>query len=345
MSNSQLDTLQTIVDDLVPGVKSEIPVSSPTGISPLANSCSQDTAFDIFSIPRMDRAVSFFEPFKSAGPDNIRPAHLLKGWESLKHNIQYIFIISFLAGRIPAAWSHSKGVIIPKPGKDSYSKSYRITNLSPVILKLMERLILWYIQFDINFESKLSNNQFGFRRGFSTEAAIHKLVSRIESSLSHGSFALGIFLDIEGAFDNMSFDAINSALSSSSIPSPICNWISEMLSTRIVSYSLGEEIITRHVTKGCPQGGILSPFIWNLVLNDLLVSVNSSSDLVQAFADDLVIINQGIDASTVRDSSQSCLNFISEWCDSVGLSLSQIKTKVIMFTWNRKWNLVPLVGE
>jgi hypothetical protein len=42
----------------------------------------------------------------------------------------------------------------------------------------------------------------------STETALFQVVHRLEKSLKHKDIALGAFLDIEGAFDNTSFNAM-----------------------------------------------------------------------------------------------------------------------------------------
>ena len=76
----------------------------------------------------------------------------------------------------------------------------------------MERIILWHLQRDLKLEVSLSPKQFGFREGCSTESAILKLVSLVETSLKVGNYSLGIFLDIQGAFDNIPFSAIKEAL-------------------------------------------------------------------------------------------------------------------------------------
>ena len=43
--------------------------------------------------------------------------------------------------------------------------------------------------------------QHAYQAGKSTESALHQLVGRIEKALDAKEFALGIFFDIEGAFD------------------------------------------------------------------------------------------------------------------------------------------------
>ena len=293
----------------------------------------------------MDKAIAEFLPFKSPGPDGIYPCLLKSGWDTLKGSIRNICISSLILGSVPYSWGVSNGAIIQKPGKESYSdpKAYRIINLSSVILKLMEKLILWYLTIDCNLGDRLSSNQFGFRRGHSTEAAVHSLVAKIEEALAHGNYALGVFLDIEGAFDNVSFDALDKALSNSPSHRLVNSWISAMVRNRIVIYTLGDCTTLRHIIRGCPQGGILSPFLWILVINDLLVAVNSLSDTMQAFADDLAILFRGIDISvTLASQAQRCLDHISSWCSKVGLRLSHVKTKVIVFTWRNLWTIRPL---
>jgi len=44
--------------------------------------------------------------------------------------------------------------------------------------------------------------QHAYQAGKSTESALHQLIGRIEKALDAKEYALGIFFDIEGAFDN-----------------------------------------------------------------------------------------------------------------------------------------------
>jgi hypothetical protein len=47
------------------------------------------------------------------------------------------------------------------------------------------------------------------------------------------------------------------------------------------------------VAKGCPQGGVLTPFLWDLVVEDLLVTLNSQGYYTQGYADNIVIVILG----------------------------------------------------
>ena len=210
----------------------------------------------------------------------------------------------------------------------------------------MERALLDYLERDVRIDNKLTKNQFGFRKRKSTEAAIHKLTRRIEDSIQHGQLGLGIFLDVEGAFDNIKFSSIHKALLEAKIPSGIADWIKTMLLDRTITLHLHGLSFTRKIYRGCPQGGILSPLLWNLTLNMLLDKPDLDKDFIQAFADDLAVLIQGFDLNeTMRSIAIRYLKTIDKWCTENGLKLSTLKTKIIIFsTLNKKYHYIdPII--
>jgi hypothetical protein len=46
-----------------------------------------------------------------------------------------------------------------------------------------------------------------------------------------------------------------------------CRWVRSMLESRLVHTSLMGSSLTAKVVGGCPQGGVLSPLLWNLVVD------------------------------------------------------------------------------
>ena len=196
------------------------------------------------------------------------------------------------------------------------------------------------MQHDLKLDTLINKRQYGFKRGCSTVTALHKTVHRIEKAITTKGYALGTFLDIEGAFDNLPFKAIDNALHNSPLDKQTANWISNMISNRNTNIRLKDQKINIKIRKGCPQGGILSPFLWNLVLNDLL-NYTEKNDIghLQAFADDLLSLITGPDTGTLRDITQKSLKTIEQWCKSRGLNISALKTKMVMFTWNKNWTI------
>jgi hypothetical protein len=93
----------------------------------------------------------------------------------------------------------------------------------------------------------------------STETALFQVVQRLEKSLNHREIALGAFLDIEGAFDNTSFNAITMVAREHGLEETCCRWVRFILESRLVHTSLMSSSLTAKVVGGCLQGGILSP--------------------------------------------------------------------------------------
>ena len=149
---------------------------------------------------------------------------------------------------------------------------------------------------------------------------------------------LGTFLDIEGAFDNVSFEAIYKVLQKTDINSTNINWIFNMVVNRQTTVQLKNITKTIKIGKGCPQGGVLSPFLWNLVVDSLLeLSCKDTPAYLQGFADDLVILAEGDDLDVIYNRMQKTIGTVEKWCTTNGLNISKLKTKVVMFTWRRKW--------
>ena len=72
--------------------------------------------------------------------------------------------------------------------------------------------------------------------------------------LNHG-MALETFLSIKGAFDNVSFDAIEIALDSKCKSAEVNQWIRSMIHYRQTTVELQGERRTIAIRRGCPQGG------------------------------------------------------------------------------------------
>ena len=341
LTNSPQETLQVISDTLIPeGGHTPPHTSGQLG--------DDATILKILAPNRVTRAVRSLQMHKAPGPDEIRNEMIVKAWDFIKDPVRMIFHNSLKLGITPASWKNNTGIIIPKPLKTDYTnpRAFRIISLTSNFQKLLERLILWYLELDLKIPSRLTKNQHGFRKGKSTESAIHILTRRIEDAMTTGNYSLGVFLDIEQAFDAISFAAIRAALIDANIPSTITEWIHHMVSNRYITLTYCGSTVTKRASKGSPQGGVLSPFLWNITLNTFLTGLGLHSNFVQAFADDLVILIRGICVPTIRSIAQQLLDRINSWCHNKGLRLSGVKTTAILFTNKRVSTLdKPLTVE
>jgi hypothetical protein len=118
------------------------------------------------------------------------------------------------------------------------------------------------------------------------------------SATEYKDIALGAFLDIDGAFDRTSFDMIEQASGKHGIEPAIC---------RTITATLSGEILRVSASRSCLQGGVLSPLLWSLVIDDFLWELNDKGYYTVGYADDVAILIHGKFLSTVSECLQMAL--------------------------------------
>jgi len=340
LSKTPMETLQVMSEVHFQGAPCQEQKQPPVQNNTMPKKAPTDLLDRMFEKRRICDVVKSFGPLKAPGPDGIQPITIQKTWGIIGPIVLRILRACHKLNYTPEIWMEANGIFLPKPGKTDYHspKSFRTITLTSIFLKIHEKCVKWYMDFDLDLPSLSSEKQYGFKKGCSTETALHKVVRCIEKRIAKKGFVMGTFLDIEGAFDNISFDAISRAIHNSPIDETTAGWISYMVNNRYVSITHKNKRTKIRITRGCPQGGILSPFLWNLVVDDLLgYSANEIPGYLQAFADDLVSLVEGQDLSVIRARSQKTVNTIETWCKANGLNISALKTKTVMFTRKNKW--------
>lgn len=137
---------------------------------------------------------------------------------------------------------------------------------------------------------------------------------------------LGTFIDIEGAFDKTNFSSIQQALQRHRTNPLVTEWIMNMLRQRIIRLS-ENQTHQALVMRGCPQGGVLSPLLWNLVVNELITKLNNEHFMTIGYADDLVILISGLVINTLCDLTQTALKIVEKWCKENDLSVNPKKDR------------------
>jgi hypothetical protein len=202
--------------------------------------------------------------------DGVFPALLQEGWEILVPYLVKIFRTCLATGYVPAIWRQVKVVFIPKPGRSSYlgAREFRPISLTSFLLKTMERLVDRFLRDEILDLWPIHPNQHAYQAGKSVETALHQLVIRVEKVLDQQEIALGVFLDIVGAFNNTSYDSMCTALTRHRVDPTTVRWIRGTLEGRLATATLGGFTRGVAVSRGCPQGGVLSPRLWSLVVDN-----------------------------------------------------------------------------
>lgn len=339
------ETLKEMMDTHFPG---SIPVElEEQDLDKARHAWSEDAylkACEIFTPSKVEWALSTFQPFKSAGKDDIFPALLQQGKETLCPLLTELFKASVTLSYIPKAWRKVRVVFIPKAGKRDKTtpKAFRPISLSSVLLKTMEKILDDFIKSTILARLPLSKFQFAYQSGKSTISALQSLVSKIEKSLQAKEIAMVAFLDIEGAFDNASYSSMRSAMEARGLDHCVIDWVMTMLKGREISADLGGAQLTIRSMKGCPQGGVLSPLLWSLVVDELLKRLAELGFEVIGYADDVTIIVRGKYENTISDRLQTALNITLKWCRKEGLNVNPSKTVIVPFTRRKKVTLTQL---
>ena len=283
------------------------------------------------------RAVSGFAVHKTPGPDEVYPECLRHLPEQMIDYLATLFRASVSLSYVPRAWKLARVVFIPKSGKADYGdpRSFRPITLTSFILKTLERLVQWQLEATELRLMPLHRNQFGFRKGLSTEHAISKTLSTLENLKRSKKPAIAIFLDIKGAFDNVSYTSLHRGLTKRGVNSTAVAWYFNLLTERTTfaeNPSSGHRTYIQH-HRGVPQGGILSPTMWNIAFDEYITGVSEIADDTTAYADDVCIILTGDTYLDAHIKARRALRFTERWSVRNNISFCPKKTEYINYLW------------
>lgn len=290
---------------------------------------------------KVEYAISRLSPNKAPGLDGLTGAMARSLWKAIPDWILALFQACVREGVFPEDWKKANLTILLKgQDRDSYDVgSYRPISLIPVLGKALERLMVDELERALEVTSR---SQFGFKPGRSIEEKVVRMVR--ESPKTH---VLGVFVDFAGAFDNLLWGPVLDKLSTIE-GIDISLWRS-YFSQRKVLVQEGESLVEREVTRGCPQGSICGPYVWNLMMDDLLFELEAQGIGVVAYADDLFI---PIEENVVTDicvTGSRVLELVKEWGERVGVDISVGKTNCMVLKGTiaassvRK--MVPKIGD
>jgi hypothetical protein len=92
-----------------------------------------------------------------------------------------------------------------------------------------------------------------------------------------------------------------------------------MLESRNISATLSGETLGAAAARRCPQGGVLSPLLRSLVVDDLLWGLNSNYTV--GYADNIAILINGKFPQTVSDIVQTTMCTVQQWCERTKLNI------------------------
>lgn len=276
------------------------------------------------------------------GIDGIPYSFITKSSKEAK--LYFLEILNFIytSGMVPDSWRTQIVIPILKPGKnpDEYN-SYRPIALSSVLAKIFEHLIKNRLEWILENKGILSNTQFGFRRGLSTQDSLSIFTTATRVAFSKKEHLVGVFLDISAAYDNVQLPLLRQKMLQLSLPARMVNIICNLYMHRSISVKVQNGLLPpRCVWKGLPQGSVLSPLLYNVYTYNLDKSVDSFCNILQ-YADDIVIYASSCSLVDITNRLNSALSYLSDYLQNHGLSLSINKCNAVVFS--RK-NSLPVLN-
>ena len=141
----------------------------------------------------------------------------------------------------------------------------------PTLGKRIERLVKNRLLIHA-YKNNFGTDQRGFMPHKSCEDAINKVIRITDQHSKNKKCVLWISVDFKSAFDTAWWPAIlNGLIRKLKLPQNIFMFVSNYLKDRLaVIKQEGKVIGHRKLRKSCSQGSIISPFLWNVLRDDVL---------------------------------------------------------------------------
>jgi len=213
---------------------------------------------------------------KAVGLDGLSTEHLSFCHSLIRCVLAKLFNLFLRYGHVPDQFGLSYTVPLLKGSISSHSKNlttddFRGISISPVLSKVFEHCVLR--RFESYFVT--SDNQFGFKKRLSCSHAIFTVRSAINHYMSHGSTVNLCAVDISKAFDHMNHNGLFLKLMDRSLPLNVLltleNWFGKCY-TCVKLCSIISCMF--QLTRGIRQGGVLSPYLFAIYVDDLIATTN-----------------------------------------------------------------------
>ena len=237
-------------------------------------------------------------------------------------------------GIVPQEWATARMILLPKtPGAQLWSQHRGITLLS-VASKVLTRTILTR-----SATVPLAEWQFGFRRGKDTTMATAIVKHLLDESRRTNSRLVVAFIDLVKAYDSVDRRVLWETMAQYGFGEKTIRLLQAMYNDAVQVRVEGCDAGQFQSTRGLRQGCILSPLLFNIVLDRAIATVwdqlrgvdmkehkgeGRMEVKVVGYADDLAII------ATDRTRMQQNLDVMVRALASIGCAISVDKTKIMV---------------
>ena len=200
-------------------------------------------------------------------------------------------------------WKPANVTPIPKESPLTSCNQLRPISLTNIITRLFEKLILKFKLFDV-LKSLIGPDQFAYKEDSNTTMALVKSQHYwLKWMDRNADFVRVLSFDFSKALHTVPLYILTDKLKATDINPYVINWILDFLNQRkqrVVVDGITTEFVD--INRGVPQGTVLGPISFSLMVNDIQL-VEPRRNLMVKFADDIII---SIPVS--KDSTDATIN-------------------------------------
>ena len=303
-----------------------------------------------FTASNLKTALSRLKSNKAA---DLRGHHaeLLKKLSPMARDILLSIINKILkSGCIPAVLKEAYKIVLPKPGKNhGLMDNYRGITMASVILKVMEMMWLQNNNEEC-IDQDISDLQFGFTANRSPSMASLLLTEAILEAKSTKKPLHIISLDARKAFDVVDHTILKQKLFQAGIQPRMWRFVDDLYykTSEVVRWK-GEDSRKYNIKRGVKQGSIVSPLLYKLYINQLLLDLERS-DLGMKIGETYIGCPTCADDVTLLTDTpnqiQPLLNIATEYASQHLYQLHPHKSSITSMTSsvlgtheNQKWHI------
>jgi hypothetical protein len=321
--NSIAETFNDFFTEIGNKLKANIP---PTTFDPLqlVNGVDEEMILEPTNLEEISNIIDNLNNV-GAGFDKISAKIFKLTYKSISRHLLYLFNKCLELGIFPSVFKIAVVKPIFKGGDRQSTNNYRPISLLPVMSKILERLIHRRLTEYLNRNNIIHPNQFGFQKNKATYMPILILQDLVTKSFEESDHVLGLFLDLQKAFDTVDIELLLKKLHKYGIKSTAYKMFQSYLTNRLQCVKIRGKLSTcKNISIGVPQGSILGPLLFIIYINDL---PNISNDMTcLSYADDTAIILRNKSFEQLQNTVDILMQKIKDWFCANFLSINVSKT-------------------